>query len=369
MADSGHRHVAEFCFSGLFPKLQSDFNAGLSCQLHVQTVRCRSDRKRFAQCFRMVSVAERSHDNEPFPCRDIGGKGAVFIRTDVEPNVFSFVVEQEVVGNSFGRGVHQRTVDKVRVLEWNLNRLIDRIKTDSESVKDDFAHQVVIGGVFIISRGSIEQNIVSTGRQRHGDDTGLGVVLGGEIQALTVIVDGLQGEVWSGHGAVLERAVFCSVQVDVHNDINSVRVRNQFHDGQIGGFRMIHDDAIGTAHVQAFIHNGKVPGAVGQVKHKFTLFVGRGLPHEAILIGGHNFRSFPGRQGSVPTTGVLVKIDNTVHRGCGFKIQRTKVNIIASLDRNKLTQTSINDDALCGHVVREAGRNTNREETRDVGHG
>ena len=124
----------------------------------------------------MLTVVERCHDDEPITCRDVGCKGAVFVRADVEPNIVGFVVEQEVVGNAIIRGVHQGSVDEVGVLQRHLNRIINRLQTDSDGVKELLANKVVIRGVVIISRGSVEHDVVAAGRKANGDDSRFAVV-------------------------------------------------------------------------------------------------------------------------------------------------------------------------------------------------
>ena len=124
----------------------------------------------------MLTVVERCHDDEPITCRDVGCKGAVFVRADVEPNIVGFVVEQEVVGNAIIRGVHQGSIDEVGVLQRDLDRFVNRLQTDSDGVKELLTNQVVIRGVVIISRGSVEHDVIAARRKSNGDDSRLAVV-------------------------------------------------------------------------------------------------------------------------------------------------------------------------------------------------
>ena len=177
----------------------------------------------------MIFVVERSHDDQPFTGGNVSGKGAVGVRTDVEPFVLSLVVEEEVVGNTVACGVVQRSRDEVGVLQGHFVGLINGIEADSKGVKELLPNQIVLCGVFVGRCGPVEHQVVATRSEGDRYDTGLGVVFAREVQRVLAFIDRFKAERWCSHRSVLKRAVFCRVEEDVHDHINGVRFRGEFH--------------------------------------------------------------------------------------------------------------------------------------------
>ena len=302
----------------------------------------------------MVSVVERCNDDEPLTCRYVGSEGAVFIRTNVEPLVLGFVVQKEIVGNTVAGGVHQCSVHQVGVLERNLERFINGIQSDTESVKELLADKVVIRGIFVVCRGSVKHDIIAAWGEVDGDDSRFTVVVCREVQALSVLIDWLQGEFRRRHRSVLKRAILGRIQVHVHRHRNRFGIGHELHRRDEGGRRVVDDDVLCTADVQALIADGKVPRTVGQVEDEFTHFSGGGSPHQTVFVGGHNLRSHPVWKGRIPPSIVFVQVDDAVDGRGWLEVKGAEVQVLAGLNRHQLTKATVDDDTLGGHVVGEA---------------
>ncbi len=144
-----------------------------------------------AQCLRVITVGKRSHNHQPIPCGDISSKTAVFIRAHVEPLVVGFVVQQEIVSNAFVAGVEEGSRNEIRVLQRNFHGVLNGVQTDSDGIKEFLTDQVVISCIFIACPGPVKHEVVPAGRQGNRDDSRLGVVVGGVVEAFSVFINGL----------------------------------------------------------------------------------------------------------------------------------------------------------------------------------
>ena len=161
VADGGDRHVRKNAFGNLLQQLHGDVDADQGGQVEVGSVRISGNRQRLTQGFGVVCVVEGSHDDEPFARRDVGGKGAVLIRTEVEPIVLCFVVQEEVVGDAVTGCVHERTGNEIGVLQGNFVRVVNCVETDAKGVEELLTDKVVVGCVLVGWRRSVEHQVVS----------------------------------------------------------------------------------------------------------------------------------------------------------------------------------------------------------------
>ena len=182
-----------------------------------------------AQRLCVVTVGERSHDDQPLTSRDVSGKTTVLVRSNVEPFILGFVVEQELIGDAFVGGVEQGSRNKVSVLQCHFYRVFYSVETDANSIKELLTDQVIVRGILIACCGSVEHDVISTRCQRHRDDTWLCVVFGCEVEAIFVLSNWLEAEGRSGHGSVLKGAIFGGVEVNVHNHIDGFWLCNEFN--------------------------------------------------------------------------------------------------------------------------------------------
>ena len=369
MAHSGDRHVAQRRFSDGFKQLHGHLNADAGGQLKTGPGRICSNRQGLSQGLGVVTVAEWSDDDEPLARWHIGCKAAVLVRTNVEPLVVSLVVQQEVVGDTVVGGVEQRTRDQVGVLERHIVGLIHGVETNTDGIKERLADQIVIGSVLIGGSRSVEQDIVASWGQRDGNDTRFAVVFSRVVDWITVLRNGLQGEVGCGSRAVLKGAILCGIQVDVHLNLNRLWVRNDLHGGDGFGAGAVDRQVLNGRSVQSLIGEGNGPHTVRQVKRKVTKFVRRGGPHQTGGVGSHHLRRLPKRERRIPAGGVVVEMDNAVHQTGWFDVQHAQIGVDAGSDLNQRTVAAVGDDAFGGQVVGEAGRDTNGEVPGDVGHG
>ena len=241
----------------------------------------------------MICVVERSHDHQPFARRDVSAKGAVCVRADVEPFVLSLVVKQEVVGNAVSGRVGQRSRNEIGVLQRHFEGLVNGVQSDSQSVKELLPDQVVVGGVFVGRRCSVERQVVAAGSERDRDDTGFGVILRREVQCVLAFVDRVQAERRCCHRSVLKRAVLSRVEEDVHQHVHHVRLGGEFHHRQGLRADVGNGQAVHGAYVKAIIRDADVPCSVGEVEGKLSQFVGGCSPFKAVLVGSNNFGGFP----------------------------------------------------------------------------
>ena len=130
---------------------------------------------------------------------------------------------------------------------------------------------------------------------------------------------------------------------------------------------MVHDQVAYHRGVEAFVRDGKVPTTVDEVEGKFSHLVGQHGPLKTVFVRCNNFGGFPVWQGAVPSSGVLVEVEHTVHDACRLEVEIAHVHVFSGIHGNQIAVTTAHDDALGGHVVSETRWHTHREEPSNVG--
>ena len=227
--------------------------------------------------------------------RHVSGKGTVLVRADVEPFIIGLVVQEEVVSDALVRCVKQCAGHQVGVFQSDIDRLFNGVQANSQRVKELVGDQVVIGGVFVAGTRSIEHDVVPTGRQRHGNDTSLGVVLCMEVEGFTGRVDGLEAKGGRNGRTVVKGSVFSGVEVHMEFNFNGLWFDGDFNLRRLFIIGPVGHQILHCTGVQALVNHRHFPNAIGQSEGKFTDLIGFRGVRQAFGVGRRDHGWLPCR--------------------------------------------------------------------------
>ena len=234
VADSGHAHVGQVSLGEAFHEVEGHIDSWHGSERQAGAA---SDigghRERGSEGFGHLTVEERCDDQDPITSRHVGCERAVLIGGHVEPLVLGLVVEQELVRDAVIGVVGERSSHAVRVAQRHGEWRFGAIEGDVNLLKGNLPHKVVIRGVLITCCGSVEQQIVGTGRQVHRDVPCRVVIVSVEVERITAFIGRLQRKGGRDVGSVLKRLVFCRVQEDVQRHVDAIGHGREFHPRQV----------------------------------------------------------------------------------------------------------------------------------------